>query len=61
MATQDSNTVGALDAKIAKSVRIKKTTTPAERDEAIRHWKEVRKNILPLGMSAKDFVNEGRP
>jgi prevent-host-death family protein len=46
---------------VARLVPIRKTSTREERGEAIRRWKESRKDILPLGMNVKDLVNEGRP
>jgi len=46
---------------IARLVPIRKTSTADERGEAIRRWKESRKDVLPLGMNVKDLVNEGRP
>lgn len=46
---------------VAKLVPIRKTSTQAERADAIRRWTEARKDILPLGMNVRDLVSEGRP
>jgi prevent-host-death family protein len=46
---------------IAKLSPINKPTTPDERREAIRRWRELSKDITLDGLKIKDLINEGRP
>lgn len=46
---------------VAKMVPIKKASTPAERAEAIRNWRESSKGNTLGGLKIRDLIDEGRP
>lgn len=48
-------------APVARLIPVRATSTPEQRDIALRRWKEISKDIRLDGLKLRDLIDEGRP